>query len=381
MAGKSRVYLDSNATGLTRPGVAEAMAAALALGGNPSSVHREGRLARRRIEEARARVAALVGAEPERVVLTSGGTEANNLALHAAGGPVLVSAIEHPSILEVVPEAARLPVDLDGRLDLEALEQALARARPAVVALMLANNETGVIQPVAEAAALCRRHGARLHCDAVQGPGRIAVDMAALGCSTLALSAHKVGGPPGIGALVLAPEVDLTPLLRGGGQERRRRAGTENLPGIVGFGRALELLDDDEPARLRALRDRLEEGLRAVPEARIVAESSPRLPSTTCVIMPGVPAETQVMALDLDGIAVSAGAACSSGKVQPSHVLRAMGLPVDLAGCAIRVSLGWHNDDGDIDRCLLAWTRLHGRTRRPPLPSAGVRRHKGRSVA
>ncbi|MGQ0664856.1 MAG: cysteine desulfurase family protein [Pseudomonadota bacterium] len=361
----SAVYLDYNATAPVRPAVIEAVSAALADTGNASSVHRFGRLARRAMEEAREDVAALVGARPPQVVFTSGGTEANNLALSGVKRRQLVSAIEHDSVLWAAPEAAVLPVDRDGVVDLAALEAELGRRKdPALVAVMLANNETGVIQPIADICRIAHSHGALVHCDAVQAAGKIAVDFAALGVDTLAISAHKFGGPPGVGALVVADHVALKPLVKGGGQERGRRAGTENLAAIRGLGVAARLAagESGHMGRLAALRDAMEARLMAAaPDSLVFAAAAPRLPNTTCIAMPGVAAETQVMALDLAGIAVSAGSACSSGKVRPSHVLRAMGFEAGLAGAAIRVSLGWRTQAPEIDRLIEAWTELRAR--------------------
>ncbi len=358
-------YLDYNATAPMRPAVADAMAAALGALGNPSSVHRFGRLARQRLEEARVTVATLVGARPEQVVFTSGGTEANNLALAGTGRPAVVSAIEHDSVLRAAPAAARLPVRADGAIDLDALDDLLgASAEPALVSLMLANNETGVIQPVARAAALAREHGALVHCDAVQAPGRIRVDFDALGVDMMSLSAHKLGGPHGVGALITADHVTLAPSMRGGAQERHRRAGTENVAGIVGFAAAAKAAIDAiaDMARLGRLRDRLEQALSALaPDLVVFGARAPRLANTSCLTMPGVAAETQVMALDLAGVAVRAGSACSAGKVAPSHVLAAMGADPADAGQAIRVSLGWATADADIDHMIDAWGALHAR--------------------
>ena len=363
----TRAYLDCNATTPVLPEVAVAIAAALAYPGNPSSTHAEGRAARTALDAARAQVAALVGARPAAVIFTSGGTEANHLALLGVSrARVLVSAVEHPSILEAAPEAERLPVDRHGVLRLDALDAALAAdRRPALVSLMLANNETGAIQPVAAAAEIAHRHGALLHTDAVQAAGRIAIDLPTLGADLLTLSAHKLGGPQGVGALVLAGEQLLQPMFKGGGQERRRRPGTENLPGIIGFGVAAAYAAGlADAARLAALRDDLERGVLAIaPEAVIHGAGAPRLPNTSSIGLPGASAAVQVIALDLDGVAVSAGAACASGRQAPSHVLQAMGLPPAAAGEAIRVSLGWSTTAADIERFLAAWARLAARAR------------------
>jgi cysteine desulfurase len=353
-------YLDHNASAPVKPGVRAAVAEALGLAGNPSSVHRRGRLARRAVERARAQVAALVGGAPERVVFTSGATEANHLALHGIARRRLVSAIEHDSVLAV--EAERIPVDAHGVVDLTALERLLAQGEPALVSVMLANNETGVIQPIAAVAEIAHRHGALLHCDAAQAPGRIAIDVRV---DLLTLSAHKFGGPQGVGALVLGEGVEVAALQRGGGQEFGRRAGTENVPGIVGMGVAAELALDDlaSAGRVGAMRDDLERRVRsALPAAVVFGAAAPRLGNTSCLAMPGVAAETQVIALDLSGVAVSAGAACSSGKVRASKVLAAMGVDPALAAGAIRVSLGPSTEAWEIDRFIAAWLGLYGRS-------------------
>lgn len=369
------VYLDYNATAPVRPEAAEAVAAALAEVGNASSVHRHGRASRRRLEDAREAVAALVDARAGQVVFTGGGTEANNLALVGTGRPrLLVSAGEHDSVLAAAPRAERIPLRRDGRVSLSKLAAMLAEdARPTLVSVMLANNETGVVQPLAEVASLAREFGALVHCDAVQAAGKIPVDMPALGVDLLTLSAHKLGGPQGAGALVVGEGVSLQPLLRGGRQEHGLRAGTEALPAIAGFGAAARAAAETLPAAaaLAALRDRLEREVTALaPEAVIFGAEAERLPNTTCFALPAIPAETQVMALDLGGVAVSSGSACSSGKVRPSHVLEAMGAsPAEAAG-AIRVSLGWRSEPTDVDRFLEVWGALYRRhAERPPVES------------
>ena len=365
-ASRPSIYLDYNATAPVRPEVVDAMRGVLSAVGNPSSIHRAGRDARRAVERAREAVAALVGAAPDAVVFTSGGTEANNQALASADGLCLVSAIEHDSVLAAAPEAPRIAVDDLGRVDLARLARQLAERRPALVSVMLANNETGVIQPVAEVVGLARRHATLVHCDAVQAGGKMAIDLARLGVDFLTLSAHKLGGPQGVGALVLADGVEPAALLHGGGQERRWRPGTENVAGIVGFGRACELAMDDGgwAARTRRLRDRLEAQIAAIAPAPVFGRRAGRLANTSCLAMPGVSNQTQLIHFDLAGIAVSAGAACSSGKVGPSHVLAAMGVDPAEAACAIRVSLGWASTDDDIDRFVAAWTGLYSRTLR-----------------
>jgi cysteine desulfurase len=366
--GETESYLDWNATAPLRPEAVAAMSAVLARCGNPSSVHRWGRAARRTVERAREAVGALLGVDPSGVVFVSGGTEANHLALRGAGRErVLISAVEHDSVRRAVPEAGTIPVDCDGIVVLDALDRLLATdSRPALVSVMFANNETGVIQPVAEIAAIARRYGALFHCDAVQAAGKIALNADVIGADLVTLSAHKLGGPPGVGALVVTGGLELVPLLPGGGQERGRRAGTENLSGIAGFAAAAAAAAADIAAydRVRALRDGLEAGIAATAtDAAVLGAGAPRLPNTVAIAMPGVAAETQVVAFDLDGVMVSAGAACSSGKVGPSHVLAAMGIGPDLAGSTIRVSLGWGSTEADIDHFLRAWAALYRRCR------------------
>jgi cysteine desulfurase len=365
---RTQAYLDWNATAPLRPQAAAAMSAALVRCGNPSSVHRWGRAARQAVERARSAVGALLRAPPEGIIFVSGGTEANHLALLGARrNRVLVSAVEHDSVLRAVPEAERIPVDRDGIVVLDALDRLLAAdPRPALVSVMLANNETGVVQPVAEIARIARVRGALFHCDAAQAAGKIALDAGAIGADLVTLSGHKLGGPPGIGALVVTGELELAPLLRGGGQERGRRAGTENLVGIAGFAAAATAADEQVAVydRIRALRDTLEAGVTAVaPEAVVLCAEAPRLPNTAAVAMPGVAADTQVIAFDLEGVMVSAGAACSSGKVGPSHVLQAMGIEPHLAASTIRVSLGWASSETDVARFLGAWVTLYRRCR------------------
>lgn len=380
MSPSSPVYLDYNATAPLKPAAKAAMIAAMELTGNPSSVHRFGRLARRLLEDSRAKVAALAGAQPSQVVFTSGGTEANALALTGCGRQrALVSAIEHDSLRAAMgrlPHAAEIPVDRAGVVDLAALDRLLGAAGgDAIVSVMFANNETGVVQPIAEIAALARARGALVHCDAVQAAGKLPLDVAALGLDLLTISAHKIGGPAGVGALIVRDDLDLQPLMVGGGQERRRRGGTENLTGIAGFGAAAEQAIGDiaDQPRLAALRDRIETGVRALaPLARVFGDQALRLANTSCLTMPGVASEIQMMALDLAGVAVSAGAACSSGKVAASHVLRAMGVDEAQAATAIRVSLGWRSVAADGDAFLQAWGELHARagTRDTRVPAA-----------
>jgi cysteine desulfurase len=370
MRGRPEAYLDWNATAPLRPAAAAAIRAALECGGNPSSVHRRGRMARQTVETSRAEVAALVAAAPDDVVFVSGGTEANHLALLGCGRErILVSAVEHDSVRRAVAAAEPIPVDPDGVVDLDALASLLAAdGRPAVVSVMLANNETGVVQPVAEVTALSRAYGALFHCDAVQAAGKMPLDLGRIGADLVTLSAHKLGGPPGIGALVARGGVDPMPMLRGGGQERGRRAGTENLPGIAGFGAAAAAARVEIAVyeSVRRWRDILEaEIAAAAPAAVVLGAGAPRLPNTSAIALPGIAAETQVIALDLDGVMVSAGAACSSGKIGRSHVLAAMAVPAELAAATIRVSLGWESSAADIERFLHSWLTLY--RRRHPL--------------
>jgi cysteine desulfurase len=369
-----RVYLDWNATAPLRPEAKTAMAAAWELAGNPSSVHAEGRQARRLVEEARTAVAKAVGAAPSNVTFTSGGTEANALALvpavRRAGGPpvqrLLVSAIEHASVLAggrfPTARIERIAVTPDGHIDLDHLRRALAGGPPALVSIMAANNETGAIQPIAEAAEIVHSAGSVIHVDAIQAFGKIPFDINKLDADLVSLSGHKIGGPKGIGALVTAGSVEVVePLLRGGGQERGHRAGTENVAGIAGFGAAVAVAMssvEGQAVRVEGLRNRLEHGLKQTPGAIIFCENVSRLPNTTLFTVPGLRAETAVIGFDLAGIAVSSGSACSSGKVQPSHVLEAMGFGPKLAQGAVRLSLGWSTSEADIDRCLETWRKL-----------------------
>lgn len=369
-----RVYLDWNATAPLRREARDAMVAALELIGNPSSVHAEGRAARRLVEDARAVLAAATGAAARNVVFASGGTEANALALgpglrRGNAGPVarlLVSAVEHPSVLAggrfAGDAVAAIPVGTDGAIDLARLRALLAGERPALVSVMLANNETGALQPVGEIAALVHAAGGLLHVDAVQAFGKVDCDINRLQCDLMTVSSHKIGGPKGVGALVLAEGVvPGEALIRGGGQERGHRGGTENVPGIAGFAAAvaatMAAMAVDVP-QMQALRERLERGLKSVPGTVILAEDAPRLPNTTLFAAPGLRAETAVIGFDLEGVAVSSGAACSSGKVQPSHVLVAMGVPPGLVGGAVRLSLGWNTTASDVDRCIDVWKKL-----------------------
>lgn len=369
-----RAYFDWNATAPLRPEAREAMVAALAPTGNASSVHAEGRAARQTIEIARQKVAHLVGAEAKNVTFTSGATEANMLALtpalqvageKALRDRLLVSAIEHPSVRSggrfPAGSVEELTVTNEGLLDLHALRSALARTERPLVSVMLANNETGIIQPIAEIAAIVHEANGILHVDAVQGAGRIDCNIDALGADLLSLSAHKLGGPQGVGALIRRGDIHIAaPLITGGGQERGLRAGTENVAAIAGFAAVATAAADTarqaDAARMTQLRDMLEAGIKAAtPEAVIFGAQAPRLPNTTLVAVPGVKAETAIIAFDLSGIALSSGSACSSGRVQASHVLAAMGADAELTRGALRLSLGWSTTEADVKTLLNAW--------------------------
>ncbi len=363
---RSLTYLDYNATTPVLPSVAAAVTAALGDFGNPSSVHTAGRKARAAVEGAREAVAEMSGAPVQQVIFTSGGTEANVLALRglaaaARCSAVLASGVEHASVLAEIPESARLAVDQDGRIDIQALEAELKhRAKPVLITVMLANNETGVIQPIDKVVALARAYGALVHCDAVQAAGKIPVDLKALGVDSVSLSAHKIGGLKGVGALVLRAGLEIAADLSGGGQERRRRAGTENVLGIIGFGAAARETKTllAQAGRIADLRKSLEDAVLQTPAVQIFSSTVARLGNTSCFALKGVSSETQVMRLDLAGVAVSAGSACSSGKIAPSHVLLAMGMPAADATSAIRVSLGWETTADDISAFLKAWRPL-----------------------
>jgi cysteine desulfurase len=366
-----RTYLDWNATA---PLCAEARAAvvhALDFGGNPSSVHAEGRRARTIVETAREQVAALVGARPSEVVFTSGATEACNSVLIAPWSAVLVAGIEHDAVLKPVDARAiarvSVAVTTEGQVAPAELAEktaaAIAEHGPGkvLIALQMANNETGGVQPVAATGLAARESGAVLFTDAVQAAGRIPVDFATLGADFMAVSAHKLGGPKGVGALIIRDGSELPALIQGGGQERRRRGGTENIPGIAGFGAAAEAAQRTvaEHDRITRMRDRLEAAvLDMTPNAQVIGAGAERLPNTTCVALPGHSAETLVIRFDLAGIAISAGAACSAGKIGASHVLMAMGLPEAIARSAVRISLGPTTTDQEIERFLQVWREI-----------------------
>ena len=363
---RAMIYCDYNAGAPVRPEAADAVARALEAGGNASSVHGVGRRAHGLLEDARERVAAAIDARAENIVFTSGATEALHLAIDAASAAsLIISAVEHDAVHEHAKrrEALMAPVDANGLIDLDALAGLLAQvAKPALVVVQLANNETGVIQPIARVAALAREHGALLLVDAAQAVGRIPVSLADLDASYLVLSSHKIGGPPGAGALALAPGAPFRTTRFGGGQERGRRPGTENVAGLAGFGVAAEIAarsQANEAQRLAALRDRFEAG--APRDAVVFGAKAPRLANTSNFALPRIAAETAVIAMDLEGVCISSGAACSSGKVRASRVLAAMGVAPDLAKSALRVSFGWASRESDVDAALAALSKISSR--------------------
>ncbi|NGZ06806.1 MAG: cysteine desulfurase [Magnetococcales bacterium] len=374
------IYLDHNASSPPRPEVIAAMLATLQrIEGNPSSVHGPGRAARHTLDDARRAVAKWMQIHDNRILFTSGGTEANHLALFGLAeachfsGRIITSAIEHPSVLKPLEKlqqrgmhVTQLPVDGQGRIDPEALHSALT-PDTRLVSIMAANNETGVLQPLAEIGAICRAHPVPWHCDATQWVGKLPLAVDALGVDLLTLSAHKMGGPKGCGALVVTPALSLAPQLLGGGQERGRRSGTENLSGIAGFGALAARLSatmDLESQTMTALQQRLEEGiLKTLPDAVILGAGAARLPNTTALTLRRIDGETLVMTLDLAGFAISSGAACSSGKNTPSHVPLAMGLDPETSRSMVRISLGWDTTETAVDAFISAFKRSVDRLR------------------
>ncbi|MEP3113725.1 cysteine desulfurase family protein [Nisaea sp.] len=362
-----RVYADYNATAPLRGETRSAMIGAMDVIGNPSSVHGAGREARALIETARRQVAGLIGAAPQSVVFTSGGTEASALALKGCGRTrVFTSAIEHEAVLAAVPEAVRLPVDAEGVLMLDALQAALSGGgEDCLVSVQWANNETGVLQPIEQIVEIAHANGALVHSDAVQIAGKLPIDMKAAGVDLMSVSAHKIGGPAGVGALIVREGLDIKAIQSGGGQEKGRRSGTENKIGIAGFGAAAEasLITLGDWQRVAVLRDRFEATVRQAGNgARIFSSGVARLPNTSCVSIRDARGETQVIAMDLARVAVSSGSACSSGKVRRSHVLDALDPGSPDAETAIRVSIGWETTEEDIDRLVAAWCDLYKRS-------------------
>ena len=363
-------YLDYNATVPVRPEVIEEMGQVLASGGNASSVHSLGRKAKSVLEKSRSSIADMINCRPQMITFTSGGTEANNIALRCVSAErLIVAATEHDSILDVARhfpgETDILAVGEDGLVDKAELEKLLKGSdRKTVVSIMLANNETGVIQDIAELSELVHYYNGLIHTDAVQAFGKIPLDFRALGVDMMSLSAHKIGGPQGVGAFVAWEKIDVEPLIRGGGQELGRRSGTENLPGIAGFGVAAGMVPNSLQAMKQIVewRNRIERELaRHSNKVRFFGADSQRLPNVTSILMPGVNSETQVMAMDLAGICVSAGSACSSGKVKASHVITAMGASEEEAASTLRVSLGWNSKEEHVERFIGAWCKLYDR--------------------
>ena len=355
---KNSVYLDYNATAPLRPEAIDAMTRALAEPHNASSVHSYGREGRKIIEDARQTIAALINAPVNQIIFNSGATEGNNTVLKFfANERILASSIEHPSVLDAAPNAERIPVAKDGVADLNALEKLLKNDRAALVSVMMVNNETGAVQPIKEIAAIAHSHGALFHCDATQAIGRMPIDMT--GIDFMTFSAHKLGGPQGIGALVLGL-CGVTPtLLDGGGQEKKARAGTENVAAIAGFGAACAVANAQEFQKLSAMRDHLETELKKISnEIVIYATNAPRVANTSMFSMPGASSETLLMAFDLEGIALSNGSACASGTVRASHVLKAMQVNDALAASALRVSLGWNSKKDDVEKLLAAAQKI-----------------------
>lgn len=365
MQAMDPLYLDHNATAPVWDAVIDAVSQTLRSTGNASSIHAHGRAARHAVERARDIVANAVGASSAHLTFSGGATESNNTVIRAfAAQKILVAATDHVSVVDAADNLVRIPVLSNGLIDEAAFATLLTEQKPALVSVMIANNETGVIQDIQKLANLAHRHGALFHADAVQALGRLPVDMKTMGIDIITLSAHKIGGPQGVGAHITRPGISMAPLLRGGGQERRQRAGTENIPGIVGFGVAAQqaLQSMDRMHSTAILRDRLERSiLAATPQAVIIGGAAPRLPNTLCFALPGFGSETALMGFDLEKISVSSGSACSSGTVKKSHVLAAMGLPDDIAAGSIRVSLTWSTTQSDIDRVIDVWQKITAR--------------------
>lgn len=360
------IYLDYNATAPIRPSVLAAMRELEGFALNPSSIHAAGRQAKKLLEDSRKQIADKLSVFANEVLFTGSATEANNMALRGFDRPLLVSAIEHASLLKtaLLLGGDTIPVNGDGLVQLEMLEKKLANlGRPALVSIMLANNETGVIQPIAEIADIVHAHGGLLHTDAVQALGKIPLDFGLLKADMMSIGAHKVGGPVGIGALILRNDLPIKPFMTGGGQELGRRAGTEDVVKIAGFAALMdEVANCPDSRRMEGLRNELETRLKAeAPTAHLFGSNAKRLPNTLQISMPAVKSETQLMHFDLAGFAVSAGSACASGRIEPSHVLKAMGMPEETASCAIRISLGWNTHENDLISFASAWKNAYER--------------------
>ena len=361
-----RIYLDHNATAPVYPEVVDAVSTGLRELGNASSVHADGRSVRGTIEDARDSVGKLIGVPSSAITFSSGGTEANATVIRGLLGSGVVSnvycsAVEHPSVLEHVNPQYHCPVNSDGQIDLNELEDVLKKQdAPFLFCIMLANNETGVIQPVSEVSALVHDQGGLVLCDSVQGPGKLSLETDSLGADFLTFSSHKIGGPQGVGCFTMNTDVALEPLLVGGGQEKKRRSGTENAPGIAGFGVAARITGERQhPEHVGQIRDQLEDALlEARPDAVVFGQGVPRISNTTNIAIPGVSSERQLIKLDLAGYSVSAGAACSSGKVSSSHVLLAMGVSEDMAKSSIRISIGADTAWSDLEKFVEIWATL-----------------------
>ncbi len=369
MTGQKTVYLDHNATTPMKPEVRESVLETLGFAGNPSSIHKAGRDSRRRIEEARAKIGQMVKAgEKAVIVFTSGATEANNLVLKGSGSErLLVSAIEHVSVLNAVQNKEIIPVLSSGIVDLAALDRMLTGTdRSTLISILYVNNETGVIQPIDKVVALARKHSALVHVDAAQAAGRLPLDIQKLGVDYMTLSSHKMGGPQGMGCLIMANCVTVNSLILGGNQEKNMRAGTENLAGIVGFGKAAALADRDRDVylALAVLRDKIEREIKKITNSfKVFGEKEARVVNTSMFAVPGLSSETQLITLDLAGICVSNGSACSSGTVKPSHVLKAMGASEAETGSSLRVSLGWNTTEEDVDYFIAKWAEMYDRVK------------------
>jgi len=359
------LYLDHNATAPMRPEIRDLVIEIMQNVGNGSSVHAYGRNARKHIETARGQVADLCAVSPDQVTFTSGATESINTVLCGyTDKRVLVSSIEHPAVLQSAPHAVHIPVTSDGIIDLNALEKELKASPTALICLMLVNSETGVIQPVEQAAKLAHEHDALLMVDAVQGAGRIDISLPKLGADYMAISAHKMAGPQGVGALITKSGLETPRLMRGGGQEKNCRAGTHNTAGIAGMGLAAEIAKTQmvHYVEITKLRDDMEAQIRQITnKVTIYGDNAPRVGNTSNIGLAGMPAQTQMMALDLDGIAVSSGSACSSGSFKPSHVLTAMGASEADAKSALRISMGWNTTKADIDAFLQSYKKIINR--------------------
>lgn len=376
------VYLDNNATTPLKDGVKAAMAAALDVYGNPSSVHACGREARLLQDTARRNVAAMFGVRSEQVIFTSSGTEANNLVLRGFFScpdnktkKLVISAVEHNCVHKTALDLNRLEnlpmhmvaVNKDGLVDLEDLKLTLSKGDVGLVSIMHANNETGVIQPLAEIVALCKEAGVRVHTDAVQTAGKLPLSFKEMGVDFMTISFHKLGGPKGVGAVIMKADIPMEAHMTGGSQERNRRAGTENVTGIAGAGACVEgwqTCVDQMQNQIGPLRDQLEKGLtRLANDIYIIGQTAPRVPNTTNVVVPGLVGEDAVMALDMAGFCVSTGSACSSGRVEPSRVILAHGIPSEEALCALRISLGWQTTQEDVEAFIAAFSDMLGRMR------------------